>query len=68
MSATRTTGPRSSVIRTTRLFRILTAAAALQKEKYRFQGVIEMEHPIPEGSDLMTELTKCIAYSKNALV
>jgi sugar phosphate isomerase/epimerase len=40
----------------------------MQKEKYNFPGVIEMEHPIPEGSDLMTELTKCVAYCKNALV
>jgi len=39
----------------------------MQKEKYPFPGVIEMEHPIPQGSDLMTELAKCVEYCKNAL-
>jgi len=39
----------------------------MQSEKYRFVGVIEMEHPVPQGSDLMTELTKCVDYCKNAL-
>jgi sugar phosphate isomerase/epimerase len=39
----------------------------MQKEKYRFPGVIEMEHPVPEGSDLMTELAKCVAFCKDAL-
>jgi len=40
----------------------------MQKEKYPFVGVIEMEHPIPQGSDLMTELAKCVEFCKNALV
>jgi sugar phosphate isomerase/epimerase len=39
----------------------------MQKEKYRFPGIIEMEHPVPQGSDLMTELTKCVAFCKDAL-
>ena len=39
----------------------------MQKEKYPFVGVIEMEHPIPEGSDLMKELAKCVEFCKNAL-
>jgi sugar phosphate isomerase/epimerase len=39
----------------------------MQKEKYRFPGIIEMEHPVPQGSDLMTELAKCVAYCKDAL-
>jgi sugar phosphate isomerase/epimerase len=39
----------------------------MQKEKYRFVGVIEMEHAIPQGSDLMTELAKCVEFCKNAL-
>lgn len=37
------------------------------KEKYRFQATIEMEHKIPEGSDTMAELAKCVAYCKNSL-
>jgi sugar phosphate isomerase/epimerase len=39
----------------------------MQKEKYRFPGVIEMEYPVPTGSDLMTELAKCVEFCKNAL-
>jgi hypothetical protein len=39
----------------------------MQREKYPFQGTIEMEHPIPQGSDLMTELAKCVEFCKNAL-
>jgi len=39
----------------------------MQKEKYPFDGVIEMEHPIPQGSDLMTELAKCVEFCRNAL-
>ena len=39
----------------------------MQKAKYPFVGVIEMEHPIPQGSDLMTELAKCVEFCKNAL-
>jgi len=39
----------------------------MQKEKYPFAGVIEMEYPVPQGSDLMTELAKCVEFCKNAL-
>ena len=40
----------------------------MQREKYDFMATIEMEHRVPEGSDTMTELAKCIAYCKDALV
>jgi Xylose isomerase-like TIM barrel len=40
----------------------------MQKQKWNFPGVIEMEYKVPEGSDLMTEIAKCVAYCKNALV
>ncbi len=39
----------------------------LQREKYDFMATLKMEHPIPEGSDVMTELAKCIQYCKEAL-
>src|ERR1700722_3381216 len=39
----------------------------MQKEKYRFPGVIEMEYTVPAGSDLMTEMAKCVEFCKNAL-
>ena len=40
----------------------------MQKEKYKFPGIIEMEYPVPAGSDLMTEIAKCVAFCKAALV
>ncbi len=39
----------------------------MQKEKYPFQGTIEFEYPVPAGSDVLTEIGKCVAYCKNAL-
>ncbi|HLK66956.1 MAG TPA: TIM barrel protein [Bryobacteraceae bacterium] len=39
----------------------------MQKEKYPFVGVIEFEYTVPQGSDAMTEIAKCVAYCKNAL-
>jgi sugar phosphate isomerase/epimerase len=39
----------------------------MQKEKYPFPGIIEMEYAVPQGSDLMTELAKCVEFCKNAL-
>ena len=39
----------------------------MQKERYHFPGVIEMEYPVPPGSDLMTEIAKCVQFCKDAL-
>src|SRR5580700_6019487 len=39
----------------------------MQKEKYQFPGVIEMEYSVPAGSDLITEIAKCVEFCKNAL-
>jgi hypothetical protein len=39
----------------------------MKKEKYPFQGTIEFEYPVPAGSDVLTEIGKCVAYCKNAL-
>ena len=39
----------------------------MQKEKYPFQGTIEFEYPVPAGSDVLTEIGKCVSYCKNAL-
>jgi sugar phosphate isomerase/epimerase len=40
----------------------------MQKDKYRFPGVIEMEYTVPAGSDPMTEMAKWVEVCKNALV
>lgn len=39
----------------------------LQSEKWDIMGTIELEYPVPEGSSVMAELGKCVAYCKNAL-
>jgi len=39
----------------------------VQREKWDMMGTIELEYPVPEGSDVMTELRKCVQYCKNAL-
>src|SRR5262245_39679055 len=39
----------------------------MKKEKYGFPACIELEYPVPEGSDALTELAKCVQYCKDAL-
>ncbi len=39
----------------------------MKKEKYTFPACIELEYPVPEGSDVMKELAKCVQYCKEAL-
>ena len=39
----------------------------LKKEKYGFPGNIELEYRIPEDSNLLAEMKKCLAYCKDCL-
>lgn len=39
----------------------------LKKEKYPIPANLELEYPIPEGSDIITEAKKCFAYVKSCL-
>jgi hypothetical protein len=39
----------------------------MKKEKYKFQATIEMEYPVPEGSTLLAELSKCVQFCREAL-
>jgi len=39
----------------------------MKQEKYPFQATIEFEIPTPEGSDVLTEIAKCVQFCKNAL-
>lgn len=39
----------------------------MKKKKYTFPADIELEYRIPEGSDAVTEVKKCVDYCKNAL-
>jgi sugar phosphate isomerase/epimerase len=40
----------------------------VKNKKYKFPISIELEYDVPEGSDAVKEVAKCIAYAKNILV
>lgn len=40
----------------------------MKAEKYRFPANLELEYPIPEGSNIIAETRKCFAYVKSCLV
>jgi hypothetical protein len=40
----------------------------MKKEKYPFQGTIEFEYRVPEGSDEMKEIARCVEFCREALV
>ena len=39
----------------------------MQKEKYPFQGTIEFDYKVPEGSDTLHEIAKCVEFCRAAL-
>jgi sugar phosphate isomerase/epimerase len=39
----------------------------MKAHKYKFPGSIEYEYTTPEGSDVLTEVKKCVAYCRKAL-
>ena len=39
----------------------------MKKQKYKFPGSIEYEYNTPEGSDVLTEVKKCLQFCKDAL-
>jgi hypothetical protein len=39
----------------------------MKSEKYPFPANLELEYPIPEGSDIIAEAKKCFAYVKSCL-
>ena len=40
----------------------------IRDNKWPIEATIEFEYPVPEGSDRMKELTKCVQYCKDALL
>jgi sugar phosphate isomerase/epimerase len=40
----------------------------LKKKKYKIPVSIELEYEIPEGSDAVKEVSKCVAFAKQILV
>jgi sugar phosphate isomerase/epimerase len=39
----------------------------LRKEKYPIPANLELEYPVPEGSDIIAEAKKCFAYVRDCL-
>jgi sugar phosphate isomerase/epimerase len=39
----------------------------MKKEKYRWPANIELEYQIPEGSNVLAEMAKCVRFCKDAL-
>ena len=39
----------------------------MKKEQYKFQATIEFEYPVPQGSDTLKEIAKCVDYCRNCL-
>ncbi|HZL57138.1 MAG TPA: sugar phosphate isomerase/epimerase [Bryobacteraceae bacterium] len=39
----------------------------MKKNKWEFQATIEFEYQVPQGSDVLTELSKCVEYCRKAL-
>ncbi|MEX2568165.1 MAG: TIM barrel protein [Cyclobacteriaceae bacterium] len=39
----------------------------MQKNKYQFPASVELEYPIPDGSDAVKEVQKCLDYCRRAL-
>ncbi len=39
----------------------------VKKNKWKFPATIELEYPIPQGSDAVKEVARCVQFSKDAL-
>lgn len=46
---------------------IVEVLRLMQKEKWNFQATIEYEYPVPEGSDVLAEIGKCVEFCRKAL-
>ena len=48
------------------LNKIVKALQLMRDEKYKFPGTIELEYEVPEGSNAVEEVKKCLAYCNEA--
>jgi len=39
----------------------------MKRRRSRFPASIEYEYPTPEGSDVLTEIKKCVEFCRRAL-
>jgi sugar phosphate isomerase/epimerase len=47
---------------------IIQALQLMRDNKYKFPGTIELEYPIPDGSDAVKETAKCVEFARKALM
>jgi sugar phosphate isomerase/epimerase len=47
---------------------IAAALNLMRKNKYKFPATIELEYPIPAGSDAVKETAKCVEFARKALL
>ena len=40
----------------------------MKTQKYKFPATVELEYDIPEGSDALKEVAKCVEFAKKILV
>jgi sugar phosphate isomerase/epimerase len=46
---------------------LVAVLQSMKKNKYNFPASIEYEYQTPEGSDVLTEMKKCVEYCRKAL-
>ena len=46
---------------------ITSVLQLMKREKYRFPATIELEYPVPDASDPVKEVAKCVEFCKKAL-
>lgn len=46
---------------------ISTALQLMAERKYKFPATIELEYPIPDGSDAVKEVARCVEFARKAL-
>jgi hypothetical protein len=46
---------------------IKEALQLLRRQRYPFPANIELEYPIPQGSEVLAEIAKCVQFCKEAL-
>jgi sugar phosphate isomerase/epimerase len=47
---------------------IVEVLQLIKKNKWPIEATIEFEYPVPAGSDVLTEIGKCVEYCRKALV
>ncbi len=39
----------------------------MKTENYKFQATIELEYPVPEGSNTLAEIKKCLDFFRQVM-